>query len=130
MFSNIVGGVVGVVKWAGGLFLGGSLEKLLSTIDKGMDDEVQKEKIKADVTKTYVEAQANLMVGRTWWFQLFFVIPLGVHWAALNFVSAFPQWGWTVHPLPAPFDDWATYIISALFIVDGGKALLARVVKK
>lgn len=115
-----------IFKWALGLFTGGTLDRLLDTIEHRMDDETKKEEIKADVTKTYVNAQANLMVGRTWWFQLFFVVPLGVHWAALNFVSAFPQYGWTVHPLPAPFDEWAGYIVSALFLVDGGKALLGR----
>lgn len=107
-------------------FVGGGLKDILNTIDKGMDSEVEKEKTKAEVTKTWINAQASLLVGRTWWFQLFFVIPLGVHWAALNWVSAFPHWGWTVHPLPSPFDEWAAVIISALFIVDGGKALAAR----
>lgn len=115
-----------IFKWATGLFTGGSLDRILDTIENKMDNEVTKEEIKAEVTKTYVNAQANLMVGRTWWFQLFFVVPLGFHWLCLNFVSAVPQWGWTVHPLPSPFDDWAAYIISALFIVDGGKALLGR----
>lgn len=110
-------------------FTGGSLDRLLDTIERRMDSEDKKEEIKAEVTKTYVNAQANLMVGRTWWFQLFFVVPLGVHWAALNFVSAFPHWGWTVHPLPDPFDVWATYIISALFLVDGTKAVLGRIKK-
>ncbi|MDW9519126.1 hypothetical protein GOB43_17840 [Sinorhizobium meliloti] len=122
-----------IFKWVAGkalgLFTGGTLDKLLDTIEKRMDDEVKKEEIKAEVTKTVVTAQANLMVGRTWWFQLFFVVPLGFHWLCLNFVSAVPQWGWTVHPLPAPFDEWAAYIISALFIVDGGKALLGRIKK-
>jgi len=125
--------ITSVAKWVGkkvfGIFTGGTLDSLLDTIERRMDDETRKEEIKAEVTKTVVTAQANLMVGRTWWFQLFFVIPLGVHWAALNFVSAFPQYGWTVHPLPEPFDEWGAYIISALFIVDGGKALLGRLKK-
>lgn len=108
---------------------GGSLEKILDTINKKMDATTQREQIKSDVTKKWIDAQANLLVGRTWWFQLFFIIPLGIHWAALNYVSAFPQFGWTVHPLPAPFDEWAGWIISALFIVDGGKALLGRMGK-
>lgn len=113
-------------KWLMSVFTGGSLDKILDTIDKKMDEGVKKEEIKARVTETWITAQSQLLVGRTWWFQLFFVIPLGIHWAALNFVSAFPMYGWTVHPLPNPFDDWATYIISALFVVDGGKALIGR----
>lgn len=109
-----------------GWFTGGTLNSILATIDKHMDNKVSSEQIKADVTKTYVEAQAKLLVGRTWWFQLFFVIPMGVHWAALNFVSAFPMWGWTVHALPDPFDDYQGMILSALFVVDAGKALIGR----
>lgn len=109
-----------------GWLTGGTLDRILDTIENKMDNETAKEEIKADVTKTYVQAQAQLMVGRTWWFQLFFVVPLGVWWAALTFVSAFPQWGWTVHALPSPFDEWAGYIVSALFLVDGGKALIGR----
>ncbi len=120
----------GFILKAGGflasLITGGSLDKILDTINSKMDNEVLKEQIKADVTKKWVDAQASLLVGRTWWFQLFFVIPMAIHWAALNFVSAFPMWGWTVHALPAPFDQFQGWIISALFIVDGSKAILGR----
>lgn len=110
----------------GSLFTGGSLDKILATIDRHMSDEVKREEIKADVTKNWIAAQAGLLVGRTWWFQLFFVIPLGVYWSALLWVSAFPQFGWTVKALPSPYYEWAAGIISALFIVDGGKALAGR----
>lgn len=111
-----------IVNW----FVGGSLEKILDVIDKKMDDDVKKEEIKADVTKTWINAQANLLVGRTWWFQLFFVIPLGFWWSAVIFDSVFRIDNWDVAALPNPLDDWAAYIISALFIVDGGKALIGR----
>ena len=127
-----LGGLVfNVGKFVGGLLTGGNLDSVLRTIEKGFDDEVTKEQVKADVTKKLIEAQAGLLTGRTWWFQLFFVIPLGTHWAALCYVSAFPHLanGWVVHPLPAPFDEWAGAIIGALFIVDGGKALIGRALK-
>lgn len=117
------------IKFASGLFTGGSLKSLLDTIEKGLDDEVKKEELKSEVTKTWINAQASLLVGRTWWFQLFFVLPLGFHWACLNWVSAVPHWGWTVHPLPAPFDEWAGWIISALFLADVSKAVIGRVKK-
>jgi hypothetical protein len=115
--------------WAVSLLTGGSLKNILATIDKGFDDEVRKEEIKADVTKTIVNAQANLLVGRTWWFQLFFVIPLGFWWTAVIVDSVFQIGNWDVAALPPPLDDWAAYIISALFIVDGGKALIGRFAK-
>lgn len=117
----------GAVSKIGGVFTGGSLDSILKTIEKGMSDGSEKEKVKAEVTKKWIEAQAGLLVGRTWWFQLFFVIPLGVYWSALMWVSAFPQFGWTVHALPSPYHEWAFAIVSALFIVDGSKAVLGRV---
>lgn len=118
--------ILSVGKFIAQTFIGGSLDRLLDTIDKKMDDGVKKEELKADITKRWIEAQANLLVGRTWWFQLFFVLPLGVYWSALLWVSAFPMLGWTVHALPSPYYEWAAGIISALFIVDGSKALLGR----
>ncbi|RWM84304.1 hypothetical protein [Mesorhizobium sp.] len=114
-----------IVKWAAGLFTGGTLDKILDTIERKMDNETKKEEIKADVTKTYVQAQANLMVGRTWWFQLFFVVPLGMWWTAVC-VDSIWHIGLNVAKLPEPLDDWAAYIISALFLVDGSKAILGR----
>lgn len=126
----LIGGLVfKTIKGFAGVFTGGSLESILATIDKGLDNEVTKEQVKADVTKKWIDAQANLLVGRTWWFQLFFVVPLGVYWSALLWVSAFPFLGWTVHALPSPYYEWAAGIISALFIVDGGKALIGRFTK-
>lgn len=115
-----------VLKWLGGLFTGGTLDRLLDTIDNKMDDEVKKEEVKAEVTKKWIDAQAALLVGRTWWFQLFFVIPAGIYWAALLFVSSFPFWGWEVYRLPGFAEEIYFAVVSALFIVDGGKALMGR----
>lgn len=115
-----------VFGWVTSFFTGGGLGDILDTIEKKLDNEVTKEEVKADVTKTWINAQANLLVGRTWWFQLFFVIPLGFWWAAVIFDSVFLIQGWDVAALPPPLDEWAAYIISALFIVDGGKALIGR----
>lgn len=127
MFS--LGWVLKIGGWAASILTGGSLEKILDTIDNKVDSEVVKEELKAEVTKTWINSQAKLLVGRTWWFQLFFVVPLGVYWSALLWVSAFPSLGWTVHSLPSPYYEWAAGIISALFIVDGGKALIGRIKK-
>lgn len=111
------------------LFTGGTLDKILETINKGFSDEVRKEQIKAEVTSTWIKAQANLLVGRTWWFQLFFVIPLGAWWSAVIFDSIFRIPYWDVAALPSPLDEWAAWIITALFIVDGSKAIMGRLKK-
>jgi hypothetical protein len=108
---------------------GGSLEKILDVINKKMSDDVKKEELKAEVTETWIKAQASLLVGRTWWFQLLFVIPLGAWFSAVILDSIFGSFDWYHHvtyALPEPLDDWAAWIISALFIVDGSKAVLGR----
>lgn len=119
MIASIVKGVLGWVT-------GGSLEKILDVIDKKMDNDTKKEEIKAEVTKTWINAQAQLLVGRTWWFQLFFVIPLGLWWSAVILDSIVGFSSWDVAALPEPLNTWAGWIVSALFVVDGGKALIGR----
>jgi len=119
-----------VGSWVLSSVTGGSLKSILETIDKGMDDQTRKEEIKAEVTKTWINAQANLLVGRTWWFQIFFVLPLGLWWTAVIIDSIFMFENWDVAALPPPLDTWAGSIIGALFIVDGGKALIGRFTSK
>ncbi len=121
------------LKWLGkfvaGSFTGGTLDKILDTIDKKMDAGTERERIKAEVTMAYTQAQANLLVGRTWWFQLFFVVPLGLWWTSVIIDSIMMWFSWYDHTtaaLPSPLDTWAGWIISALFVVDGTKALIGR----
>lgn len=116
-------------KWVISILTGGSLEKILDTINSKMDNDTRREELKAEVTETWIKAQASLLVGRTWWFQLFFVLPLGAWWASVitdSIMLHFAWWTHTTAALPAPLDDWAAWMISALFIVDGSKAVLGR----
>jgi hypothetical protein len=112
------------------IFTGGSLETILNTIEKHVDKQETRDSLQAEVTKTWINAQANLLVGRTWWFQLLFVVPLGVYWSAIVLDSVIQFPGWNVAALPAPFDTWAGWIVSALFLVDGSKAVIGRLVGK
>lgn len=125
---TLAGWLFSAGKAIGGVFTGGSLESILRTIENGMDEGVKKEEIKAEVTKKWIDRQADLLVGRTWWFQLFFVIPLGFWWTAVCLDSVF-GWEHDIASLPPPLDEWGAAIIGALFIVDGGKALLGRFTK-
>lgn len=109
-----------------GALTGGSLDRILDTIEKRLDNEVTKEEVKADVTKTWIAAQTQLLVGRTWWFQLFFVLPAGLYWFAIIIDSILQVQGWDVAKLPEPMDEVFGLIISALFVVDAGKALIGR----
>lgn len=116
-------------KWLLSFITGGSLDRILDTIEHRMDDETKKEEIKAEVTKTWINAQANLLVGRTWWFQLFFVLPFGL-WLTGAIIAVLGQayFGWSIAmpALPAPLDEWAGWIISSIFIVDQTKAIIGR----
>lgn len=112
-------------KWLLSFITGGSLDRILDTIEHKMDDETKKEEIKAEVTKTWINAQANLLVGRTWWFQLFFVVPLGFWWAAVILDSVF-GFTWNVAALPTPLDEWSGWMISSVFLIDGTKAVIGR----
>lgn len=123
---------VTVGKWLLSLLTGGSLSKILDTIEKKMDNEVTKEEIKAEVTRTWINAQAQLLVGRTWWFQLFFVVPFGLWLTIAIFIVLSNALFGTNFPMPAlppPLDEWAGWIISSIFIVDQTKAIIGRLKK-
>lgn len=106
-------------------FVGGSLEKILDVIENKMDNETKKEEIKAEVTKKWIDAQASLLVGRTWWFQLFFVLPLGLWWTAVILDSIF-NFDANIAALPSPLNEWAGWIVSSVFLVDQAKSLIGR----
>lgn len=118
--------IMTILKGILGAFTGGSLDRILDTIERRMDNEVTKEEVKAEITKTWINAQTQLLVGRTWWFQLFFVMPAGLYWFAIIIDSILQIPGWDVAKLPSPMDDVFGLIISALFVVDAGKAIVGR----
>lgn len=115
-------------KWALGFLTGGSLDKILDTINSKMSEDTKREELKAEVTETWIKAQASLLVGRTWWFQLLFVIPLGAWFTSviLDSIILKDWFGHVTYALPSPLNDWAGWILSALFMVDGTKAVLGR----
>ncbi|WP_136661699.1 hypothetical protein [Nitratireductor sp. XY-223] len=124
--------MTGLIAKAGGALLGwltgGTLDRILDSVDHKVDNATERERIKAAIIKTHMQAQANLLVSRTWWFQLFFVIPLGIWFSAVVADSLF-HFTWNVAALPAPLDQWAGWIVSSLFLVDGGKVLIGRILK-
>ncbi len=109
-----------------GWLTGGTLDRILDTVDHKVNNETERERIKASIVETQLRERAALLAGRTWWFQLFFVIPLGIWFSAVVADSIF-HFTWNVSALPAPLDVWAGWIVSSLFLVDGGKALIGRI---
>lgn len=108
-----------------GSLTGGALDRILQTIEKRMDDEVSKEEVKAEVTKTWINAQSQLLMNRTWWYQLLFLLPLSLWFWAVILDSVF-RFQWNVAALPKPLDEWAGWMVSAVFVVNSGKELIGR----
>jgi hypothetical protein len=113
-------------------FFKGPLDRILSTIDGKIDNDTERERIKAQTVESYVNAQAQVLSGRGWWFPIFFLAPIGFHVAAVAVYSVlwcrgcmFPQ-PWTIAALPPPFDQWEGAIVTSLFIGKAGEQILSK----
>jgi len=107
-------------------FLGGGLvDRVLDTVDKRIDTEVNRDKIKGDILKTYLQTRSDWMRSGGFVLMLLFALPLAFWFASVVVYSIFwcagcmfPQ-EWTVAALPAPLDEWAGIIIVSIFGVVG-----------
>ncbi len=69
------------------------------------------------------QAQANQLKtsANTWWgarFMVFaFGLPAALHWAAVFWVSAFPQFGWVVPAVPSAYANAEQMIALSFFIL-------------
>ncbi|MCO5129832.1 MAG: hypothetical protein M9932_04615 [Xanthobacteraceae bacterium] len=118
-----------------GWLTSGPLDQLFKTIDTSIDNETERERIKADLAKSYLSAQASVLTGRGWWFPLFFLIPTALHYGAVCIYSIlwcagcrFPQ-AWTIAALPSPLDQWEGAIVGSLFIGAAGERIIGRLRK-
>jgi hypothetical protein len=95
---------------------------------KSSNNEVEKEKIRAETEQSKDKWKAVILTSTgAWWFQLFFIIPLAVWFASVVLYSllwckgcAFPQ-PWSIAALPPPLNEWAGVIIGFLFLANMGK---------
>jgi hypothetical protein len=127
--------MLSILKLALGWLTGGTLDRILSSVDNKIDNETTREAVKADLVADYMRAQVAILTGRGWWFPLFFVAPLGLWFASVCIYSmlfcarcAFPQ-SWSIAALPAPLDEWSGIIIGSLFVGKLGQELVARLRK-
>lgn len=110
-----------VIKW----LTGGALNRVLDTVDRRIEQQTDREKIKADLIKEAYSRRADYMNAGGFWLMLMFAVPLAFWFAAVLVYSvlwcqgcAFPQ-TWTVAALPAPLDEWAGIIVVSIFGVMG-----------
>lgn len=127
--------MLAVLKLAFGWLTGGTLDRILSSVDNKINNETTREAVKADLVADYMRAQVAILTGRGWWFPLFFIAPLGMWFASVCFYSmlfcqrcAFPQ-TWSIAALPSPLDEWSGIIIGSLFVGKLGQELVARLRK-
>lgn len=127
--------MLSVLKLAFGWLTGGTLDRILKTVDTKISNDTTREAVKADLVADYMKAQVAILTGRGWWFPLFFIVPLGMWFASVCIYSmlfcarcVFPQ-SWSIAALPAPLDEWSGIIIGSLFVGKLGQELVARLRK-
>lgn len=111
---------------------GGVLGRVLSTIDKRIAAQTDREALKADIIREHYRSRADWMNAGGKWLMLIFAVPLAVWWAAVILYSilwcsgcVWPQ-PWSIAALPPPLDEWAGLIVVAIFGVIGVTNLRKR----
>jgi hypothetical protein len=107
------------------IFGGGFLDRILSTVDKRIQSETDREKLKADLISEHLRTRPDFMRSGGFVLMLLFAVPLAVWFASVCVYSmlwcrgcAWPQ-DWSIAALPSPLDQWAGAIITAIFGVVG-----------
>jgi len=117
--------MIGIVKWVSSLLTGGLLDRVLTTVDKKVEADRDKEKLKADIIREYYRNRGDFMRSGGFTLMLLFSLPLAVWFSAVVIYSilwcqgcAYPQ-DWSIAALPSPLDEWAGAIIVSIFGVIG-----------
>lgn len=104
---------------------GGVLSRVLDTVDKKIQLQGDREKLKTDIILEHYRSRSDYMKAGGLWLMLLFAVPLGIWFASVCIYSmlfcagcAFPQ-TWTIAALPAPLDEWAGLIVISIFGVVG-----------
>lgn len=108
-----------------GWITGGALSRVLDTVDKRIEAQNERERVKAELIKSSYASRAGFMKAGGFILMLLFAVPLAFWFATVIFYSiffcsgcAFPQ-TWHVAALPSPLNEWAGLIITAIFGVIG-----------
>lgn len=99
---------------------GGTLDRVLRTVDNAVDNETRREEIKARTVEKYVQTEAEtrqaMMQSRTFWaVWALFAAPLGLWWALVMLDTAFTFVSWGIPDLPASVRPWADTIFGSIF---------------
>lgn len=121
--------MIGILKAIAGFFGGGLLDRALATVDKHIDAQTDRERIKGDIIIAHMNTRAGWLRAGGIWTLLIFACLAAFHFGAVVVYSvfwcadcAFPQ-PWTIAALPGQMAEWEGWIILASI---GGLSLLAR----
>lgn len=123
-----MGDVIGLITK---LIGGGIADKLLRAYEAKLSAQNDAERLFAESQIRALEiAQANRLatsdnIGVRWAIGIV-ALGLSVHLALVAFVSAFPHWGWTIHALPYPMNEWQGHIILGFFGLSAVRAIFRR----
>lgn len=115
-----------------GWLTGGVLDRVLSTVDRQIEAQTDREALKRDLIVEHYRTRSDWMRAGGFWLMLIFAVPLALWWGAVLLYSIFwcrgciwPQ-PWSVAALPAPLDEWAGLIVVAIFGVIGLERMKGR----
>lgn len=113
--------MLAIFRW----LMGGPLDRILTTIDRKVAADTDREKIKGDIIREHYRSRGDWMRAGGFWLCLLFALPLAFWFGAVVVYSvfwcagcAYPQ-PWTIAALPPPLDEWSGLIIISIFGVIG-----------
>lgn len=117
--------IAALLRW----LTGGVLDRVLTTVDRKITADTDREKLKADIIMEHYRQRADWMRAGGFWLMLLFAVPLAFWFASVSLYSvfwcarcAYPQ-AWTIAALPPPLDEWGWMIVVAIFGVIGVERL-------
>lgn len=115
-----------------GWLASGPLDRILDTVDRKVDAQTDREKIKGDIIQEHYRNRGDWMRAGGFVLMLMFAAPLAFWFGAVLVYSvfwcqgcAYPQ-TWSIAALPAPLDEWAGLMIVSIFGVIGVNRLFGR----
>lgn len=103
------------------------LDRALDTVDKRIEAETDRDKIKGDIIREHMRTRSDWMRSGGFWTLLLFAVPTAAHYLAVIVYSmlwcagcAYPK-SWTIAALPGAMAEWEGWIVLASI---GGLALI------
>lgn len=110
-----------VLRW----FTSTALDRALSVVDRKLANDIDRDKLKADIIKEHYRTRADFMRAGGFILMALFAVPLAFWWAAVLVYSVFWCAGcaypkdWTIAMIPGALAEWAGLMIIAVFGVVG-----------